>query len=271
MTAVSRYRTPRALLQLSYTWGHTIDNQSDPLLGDFFDLSFTGATSAASAGSRASFARQFDSSADRGNADFDQRHNLVFYSIWDLPAVAGSSKVASLFRNWKFAQIAAFRTGFPYTAFAASRAFGGGGQIINQRADIADPGQTETGKDTAVPGGVRLLNPVVGEGFTQPGASVLGNAGRNAFRGPGLYNIDLSISRFFRPVWLGESGRLTFRADVFNVLNHANLNQPSGLVLGSEAFGSALFGRRGRDSGFPALTPFNETAQQIQLILRIEF
>ena len=41
LTAVSRYRTGRALLQLSYTWGHTIDNQSDPLLGDFFDLSFT--------------------------------------------------------------------------------------------------------------------------------------------------------------------------------------------------------------------------------------
>ena len=84
-TAVSRYRTRRALFQLSYTWGHTIDNQSDPLLGDFFDLSFAGAASAGSPGSRASFARQFDSGADRGNADFDQRHNLVFYSIWDLP------------------------------------------------------------------------------------------------------------------------------------------------------------------------------------------
>ena len=271
LTAVSRYRTGRALLQLSYTWGHTIDNQSDPLLGDFFDLSFTGATSAGSPGSRASFARQFDSSADRGNADFDQRHNLVVYSIWDLPGLPGSSKPAALFRNWKFAQIAAFRTGFPYSAFAASRALGGGGQIINQRADIADPSRTETGSGATVPGGVRLLNPVVGEGFTQPGASVLGNAGRNAFRGPGLYNIDLSVSRFFRPAWLGETGRLTFRADVFNVLNHANLNQPSSLVLGSETFGSALFGRRGRDSGFPALTPFNETARQVQLILRIEF
>ena len=271
LTAASRYRTQRALFQLSYTWGHTIDNQSDPLLGDFFDLSFTGATSASTPGSRASFARQFDSSADRGNADFDQRHNLVVYSIWDLPGLAGSSKVASLFRNWKFTQIAAFRTGFPYTAFAASSAFGGGGQIINQRGDIADPSRTETGSGAPVPGGVRLLNPVVGEGFAQPGVSVLGNAGRNAFRGPGLYNVDLSVSRFFRPAWLGETGRLTFRADVFNVLNHANLNQPSSLVLGSETFGNALFGRRGRDSGFPALTPFNETARQVQLILRIEF
>ena len=57
----------------------------------------------------------------------------------------------------------------------------------------------------------------------------------------------------------------------FNVLNHANLNQPSDLVLGSPGFGTAMFGRRGRDTGFPAQTPFNETARQIQLILRIEF
>ena len=271
LTAVSRYRTERALFQLSYTWGHTIDNQSDPLLGDFFDLSFTGATSAGSAGSRASFARQFDSSADRGSADFDQRHNLVLYSIWDLPGLAGSSPAAALFRNWKFAQIAAFRTGFPFSVFAPSRAFGGGGLITNQRADVADPARTGPTNRTPVPGGVRLLNPVVGEGFAQPGPSVLGNGGRNAFSGPGLYNVDLSVSRFFRPAWLGESGRLTFRADVFNILNHANLNQPSDLVLGSPGFGTAMFGRRGRDTGFPASTPFNETARQVQLILRIEF
>jgi hypothetical protein len=271
LTAVTRYRTGRALFQLAYTWGRTIDNQSDPLLGDFFDLSFTGATSGSSAGSRASFARQFDSSADRGNADFDQRHNLVMYSIWDLPGAFGSSKAAALFRDWKFAQIAAFRTGFPYTVFAASRAFGGGGQIINQRANITDPGQTVSASPMPVPGGMRLLNPVVGEGFAEPGASVLGGVGRNAFRGPGLYNVDLSLSRFFTPAWLGESGRLTIRADVFNVLNHANLNQPFDLVLGSETFGNALFGRRGRDTGFPALTPLDETARQVQLILRIEF
>jgi len=60
------------------------------------------------------------------------------------------------------------------------------------------------------------------------------------------------------------------RADAFNVLNHANLNNPDSF-LGSESFGIALYGRRGRDSGFPALSPLIETPRQIQLILRIEF
>jgi hypothetical protein len=69
---------------------------------------------------------------------------------------------------------------------------------------------------------------------------------------------------------LGEAGRLVLRADAFNVLNHANLNQPSPF-LNTSTFGVATYGRQGLQSGFPALTPLNETARQIQLLLRLEF
>ena len=186
-----------------------------------------------------------------------------------MPDLFTSSKAAALFRNWRFAQLAAFRTGFPYSVSASSKAAFGQGQIRNQRADIVDPGLTEVGKGTPVSGGKLLLNPT-GEGFAQPGSGLLGNSGRNAFRGPGLYNIDISLSRSFSLQRLGESGRLTLRADVFNLLNHANLNNPEAL-LGLSTFGQAQFGRLGRDTGFPALTPLNETARQIQLILRLEF
>ena len=97
-----------------------------------------------------------------------------------------------------------------------------------------------------------------------------GNTGRNAFSGPGLYNVDISLSRSFPLRWLGEAGRLTFRADAFNFLNHANLNNPQPLINQPD-FGVALYGRQGRQSGFPAVSPFNETARQVQLILRLEF
>ena len=192
LAASSRYRTGRGSLQVTYTWGHAIDNQSDPLVGDFFDLSFTGVGAAGTTGGRAAFARQFDSRADRGNADFDQRHNLVFFSNWELPDLFTSSKAGVLFRDWRFAQLAAFRTGFPYSVSASSLSGFPDGQILNQRADIVDPGLTEVGKGTPVSGGKLLLNPT-GEGFAQPGRGVLGNSGRNAFRGPGLYNIDIGV------------------------------------------------------------------------------
>ena len=70
--------------------------------------------------------------------------------------------------------------------------------------------------------------------------------------------------------YLREGTRLTVRADAFNILNHANLNNPDNL-LGDPTFGVATYGRQGTPSGFPAVTPVNETARQIQLLLRVEF
>jgi hypothetical protein len=80
LAAVTRYRASRGQLQVSYTWSHSIDNQSDALIGDFFNLNFTAIQSTAGPSGRSSFSRQFDPRADRGNSDFDQRHNLVVFS-----------------------------------------------------------------------------------------------------------------------------------------------------------------------------------------------
>jgi hypothetical protein len=59
------------------------------------------------------------------------------------------------------------------------------------------------------------------------------------------------------------------RADLFNALNHANLNNPQAFVNAAD-FGVALRGRIAR-TGFPALTPFNETARQVAIRLSLEF
>jgi hypothetical protein len=53
-------------------------------------------------------------------------------------------------------------------------------------------------------------------------------------------------------------------------LNHANLNNPDNL-LSSATFGLATYGRQGTASGFPAVSPVNETARQIQVLVRIDF
>jgi hypothetical protein len=268
LTVLTNYRSRRGFLQLAYTWGHAIDNQSEPLEGDFFNLFFVAPTAGGNTQlTRAAFSEQFNNLADRANADFDQRHNLVFFSNWELPGLFSSTKAAPVFRNWSFAQIAAFRTGFPYSVISRAGVIPGSGVIFNGRADLLDAATATPDQPAASGGGRTLLNRAA---FAPAPDGRVGTSGRNAFRGPGLYNIDLSLSRSFRPGWLGEAGRLTFRADAFNVLNHANLNDPDSF-LGSSTFGLARYGRRGAESGFPALQPFNETARQFQLILRIEF
>ncbi len=270
LAAVVRYRMSRGMVQGTYTWSHTIDNQSDPLTGDFFNLDFTSIQTASGSNGRAAFSEQFNPQADRGNSDFDQRQNFVIFSYWNLPAPFADSKWRVLFRDWTVAEMAAFRSGFPYTVIGTSTTVPGGGLILNNRPNIVNPNAARLANPTPVPGGEQLLNPAA---FAEAPPSTLGNEGRNTFTGPGFYSIDLSIAKAFALPRLGEAGRLRFRADAFNVLNHANLGNPDALFTNpvSATFGIATFGRQGVQSGFPALIPLNETPRTIQLSVRVEF
>lgn len=268
LATVLRYRGAGGTLQATYTWSHVIDNQSDPLLGDFFNLSFANVQSGSGSGAgRAAFSEQFNPGADRGNADFDQRHNLVLLGYWDLPGSTRAGALRALTQGWSASVLAAFRSGLPYSVFGSSTAVEGQGIVLNDRANIVNPAQAFLAQPAQVTGGEQLLNKA---GFTNAAASVLGNTGRNAFSGPGFYSADLSLARSFSSRFLGESGRLTFCASAFNLLNHANLNNPDS-QLNSPTFGVAQFGRQGTPSGFPAVSPLNETPRQVQLSVRVMF
>ena len=51
-----------------------------------------------------------------------------------------------------------------------------------------------------------------------------GNSGRNILVGPGIISVDTSLFKDFAMPWEGQ--RLQFRAEFFNMLNHANFGQP---------------------------------------------
>ena len=264
LTTQAKYRMRSWTVQAAYTWSHAIDNQSDPLTGDFFDLNFTKIGNSGGSSGRATFTTQYDSNGDRANSDFDQRHNLFLSGFWTSPGRRWYSQ------GWLVSALAAFRTGSPYSvqSIVLTAPDFGSGQIQNQRADLLNPSRAYLSTPVATQGGVYLLDP---NAFGFPlSDSIPGTSGRNAFRGPGLYNMDLSVARSFSLPKLREGARLTVRADAFNFLNHANLNNPDNLY-GSPTFGLATYGRQGRSSGFPAVAPLNETARQIQLSARIEF
>jgi hypothetical protein len=244
-----------AAFRLSYTWSHSIDNQSEPLTGEFDDLTIINVSSGTTSGVSA-FAEQFASSLDRGNSDFDQRQNLVGMGLWELPG---------FLRGWRISGLGAIRSGLPFTVYASEDT-----PIYNPRANLVQPGNWRA--DQQVPGGVRILNPMA---FTIPDDGTLGSSGRNAFPGPGFSSVDASVSRWFRFRRWSETKRLIFRVDLFNILNHVNLNNPLPVALGptgfNQNFGVALYGRSGVNDGSPAVTPLVETARQIHLVLRFEF
>jgi hypothetical protein len=256
----ARYRGGPVNVQAAYTWSHNIDNQSEPLAGDFFNLSFTRSVSPGTGTIRSAFSRQFDSRGDRGNSDFDQRHGFVLAAFADTPRVGRLGR-------WSFGLLLGVRSGFPYSAIAPP-AFpppANGQPMINIRADLKGP--AEPSAAVQVPGGRQLLER---SSFSAPPPGTQGNTGRNAFTGPGAATADLSLGRTLRCRRLGEAGQVTVRADAFNLLNHANLGQPAN-YLGSASFGAALYGRTGFGSSFPALAPFQENARRIQLLLRVQF
>jgi hypothetical protein len=267
LTALLRYRSTRGMFQAAYTWSHSIDNQSEPLLGDFFNLDFTSIQTTAGSNGRAAFSEQFNPNADRGNSDFDQRQNLVLLAYWNLPSPFPDSRMGILLRDWMISGLSAFRSGFPYTVIGTSNVVPGGGEILNNRPNLIDPSTAVLSQPVPVAGGQQLLNAAA---FSEAAPSTLGSAGRNEFIGPGFYNLDIALARSFRVHRLGENTRVTLRASAFNVLNHANLNNPDSLLT-SPTFGIALFGRQGVSSGFPAQTPLNETPRQVQLTLKVEF
>jgi hypothetical protein len=86
-----------------------------------------------------------------------------------------------------------------------------------------------------------------------------GNLGRNVVIGPGFSNTDFSVIKVTR---LGEQLRLQFRAEFFDLFNHANFGPP-GTVVGTPAFGQITSTR------FP--TGESGSSRQIQFAVKMSF
>jgi hypothetical protein len=253
-----RRRFSRGLqYQASYTYGHAIDYQSDLFVGvvtgpgpqDFALTTFT---------------REFNPRVDRGNANFDQRHNLVLNAIWDLPTRTVGSRWGNwLLQGWTVSVIGAYRSGFPITVIGntGTDPFSG---LANNRADVV-PGQSvRLPPAPSVAGSVQWLNP---KAFRPAASGVVGDLGRGAIGGPGFWNYDFAL---LRNIVLTDGGvRMQFRAEFYNVFNHANLSTPFSATDGPN-FGQAFYGLNPPFSRFGDLS-LASPSRRIQLGLRLEF
>jgi len=134
---------------------------------------------------------------------------------------------------------------------------------------LGDQKQGELPPPASVPGGVQWLNP----NLFQPADGALGNLGRGALEGPGFWNYDFALLRNFR--WREGAIRLQFRAEFYNLFNHANLSVPYTEYLDftgslNPKFGQAYYGLNRTYSRFGDL-PLEDPSRRIQFGLRIQF
>jgi hypothetical protein len=145
--------------------------------------------------------------------------------------------------GWQLSLIVQSQSGNPVNIVTSNSAVNGltGTLRPDVNGPIADLGKVEQWFETSV------FTPVTS----------FGSLGRNVVIGPSFNNTDFSISKDTR---LTENFRLQFRAEFFDIFNHANFGQPGNLV-GSPAFG------RITNTRFP--TGESGSSRQIQFAIKL--
>jgi hypothetical protein len=185
--------------------------------------------------------------ADYGNADFDIRHTVSAYALYDIPNFLPSFPL--LGKGWQVNTIFIAHTGTPFSVFAGqnvSNQYGGG-----DRADlVGDPFKgivQPTNASGNYANGYRYFNPAA---FALPPSGSFGNTKRNQFYGPGFNSVDFSVFKT-TPI-IGDKLSAQFRLEAFNLFNRLNLSGPDtsvadgsgmGLIFGTvQAYGSPGIG-----------------------------
>ncbi|MGB7548068.1 MAG: carboxypeptidase-like regulatory domain-containing protein [Terracidiphilus sp.] len=179
-----------------------------------------------------------DPSLSRGLSAFDLRHNFVASFNYAVPAPSSKNLLHRVASGWAVAGIARFTSGLPVTL------------LNNNDTSLLGTipnGINNNGVDTPAWSGASLrlnTNPRGGRAvfnagqFTLPALGTMGNARRRFFSGPGLENFDATLSRSFL---VKDNRALEFRAEAFNLANHAQFFGPAAVEgnISSGSFGQA--------------------------------
>ncbi len=183
-----------------------------------------------------------------GNSNFDIRQRFTFTTTYAIP---GRKGFAQSLQGWQINSIVTAQTGQPWSAVDTSSNVSGTGEnvdrwdLIGKASDFNAnlngfallTGASALPCDAAAPLSQPSIDPKttpggkLGLGCYMSGSSFLvppppntfGTAGRNIFRGRGLKDWDLSVTKDWS--WR-ESYKAEFRAEFFNVLNHPNFATP---------------------------------------------
>ena len=165
-----------------------------------------------------------------GPSDFDRRHHLVDSVVYHVPDAGHTLKsriVSAVTGNWQVSGIVTLESGNPFTVTSSNSANATGG---SSSAKLVGPIQLASGRHNEI---ASYFNT---SAFAQADAGTFGTLARNSIYGPAFLNTDAAAYRNFPLHFLGDQGKLTFRAEFFNLFNRPDLSNP-GASVGSKTFG----------------------------------
>jgi hypothetical protein len=213
----------------SYTWSHSLDDQSGE------GLFVTGNN-------------PITPKANYASSDFDQTHVFLVNYSYTFPNLVKNRALGYAVNGWVLGGQTVAESGQPYSVYdftgsVGSLYFGTDDEIGNPIVPLA-PGVTA--KEAQLQGtlGVNAGSPVLNvkdfaPQFVAPGTngvplcdasgcdsfeSLYGNTGRNIFRGPFQVRFDMSLAKEFP---IKERFRLRFEFDAFNMFNHPDFDAPN--------------------------------------------
>ncbi|MGB7845597.1 MAG: TonB-dependent receptor, partial [Candidatus Acidiferrum sp.] len=201
--------------QLSYTWGHNLDDVTE----------YRGVLPLDSSNLRQEY----------GNADFDTRNSFSGQATYAFPKASWASGWSKwLVNDWQLSTLLILHSGQPF----------------NITGGTSRPGYNITGDPFAgvnhtfsAPGGEPWVNPNVFVAVSGPG-----NLSRNRFVGPNFKDVDFSV---LKNLPITERLRVQLRAEMYNTFNRKNLASGAGSVGGSGYVTDTI----GDFNGAPGLGP----------------
>jgi hypothetical protein len=235
----------------NYTWSRSIDNGGTFRTGYAIPAAFSGTGTAWK-----------QDRIERTVSTSNQPHHLVVTGVWDMPfgktvlasnawsrAILGGFKLSEIFQAFSGSPLAitattcgtnpAQATCMPtYNASftGAARIHGKWGQGVNTAYSNGSFNYSAANASTTTSSANQFIDV---SSFVQTPANVFGNTARTApynIYGPGNYQLDLGLARSF-PLHLGESSRLSLRAELYNVTNHTFF------AVASTVWGNSNFGQ----------------------------
>jgi hypothetical protein len=193
---------------LAYTFGKAIDNAS--AFGDWVNFSNYRLT--------------------RGLSAYDITHNFVGSYNWAIPFDRWTNGPKRLTQGWNIVGISRFSTGFPITLSESSGDYSLTGDSANDTPDTIGRIVIQNPRNAGPTGPNTYFLPT---SFAPETYGSFGTADRRFFHGPGILNTDFALEK---STAMAEWMTLQFRAEFFNIFNHAQFYNPSG------NFSSSTFG-----------------------------